>query len=377
MPATLMQGTVDTGFGPVADAFQKNFAELGDTGAACAVYLNGKAVVDVWAGESNRGPWTQSTRSVVFSVSKGITTICLLMAAEDGLLSLDAPVTDYWPEFAANGKRNTTVRQLLAHRAGLIAPAERLTAQDVADWFPVTDVLARQAPLWEPGRAYAYHALTFGWLAGEVLRRATGMRPSQWLQERVAEPLGLRVTFGAKRDDETFAAQGEPLPNRDVSNTDDIDPELVNQVIGMNGAFDGVHLFTTANADSFLGCEIPAGNLVTNAHDLARLYAATIGTVDGVRLLHDATLTDAANPVSFGAPFLGPDEGLRWGTGFMIDSSRRGMAGPGSFGHDGAGGQLAFANAEHDVAFGYTTIRPGGIPDDRAERLCDALRACL
>jgi CubicO group peptidase (beta-lactamase class C family) len=136
-------------------------------------------------------------------------------------------------------------------------------------------------------------------------------------------------------------------------------------------------LFNAVNRAEWLEPEIPAGNLVTTAHDLAKLYAATVGEVDGVRLLQPGTVRDARLPLSVGAPYVGVDEGNRWGTGFMIDSPRRGMTGAGSFGHDGAGGQLGFANLEQQLSFGYQTLRPGGVPDDRAEALCRALRACL
>jgi CubicO group peptidase (beta-lactamase class C family) len=372
-----IDGEVAAGFEPVADAFRNNFVEHGDTGAACAVYQHGIRVVDIWAGTSGHGPWRQDTRSVVFSVSKGITTVCLLMAVEDGHLDLDAHVADYWPEFAAAGKGHTTVRQLLAHQAGLMGPAERMTAQDLHDWTPVTEALARQRPSWVPGEAYGYHAVTFGWLAGEVLRRATGKRPSDWLRERIATPLGLRATFGASLTDPDLALQGEQLPILQQPTGAADDPTVVNQIIGMNGAYNGLDLFGSANTDAFLDAEMPAANLVTSAADLARMYAATVADVDGVRLLRPETINDARLPQSAGTPFLGPANGLRWGTGFMLNSPERRMAGDGSFGHDGAGGQLAFAHLEHGLSFGYATIRPGGLPDERAELLSAALRACL
>src|SRR3954452_9925541 len=142
---------------------------------------------------------------------------------------------------------------------------------------------------------------------------------------------------------------------------------------GPGGAFDPQDLPAVAAQPEFLGCELPAGNLVTTARSLARLYAATVGEVDGVRLLDPATVRDARVVRSEGKPFAGPDEGNRWGTGFMFDSVRRGMAGPGSFGHDGLGGHLAFGHLESRIAFAYQTARPGGVPDDRAEALCRAL----
>src|SRR3954451_5340368 len=204
-------GYVAAGFGKVADAFAENFAERGDTGAACTVYLDGELVVDLWRGSSGGGTFTRNTRSVMFSVSKGITAICLLMAAEEGRLDLDAPVAQYWPEFGAQGRERLRVRRLLAHRAGLIAPDETMTVEELRAWFPVTDALAQQEPLWQPGTAFAYHALTIGWLAGEVLRRTTGKRPSEWLRDRVAGPLGLSMTFGIDAGDANFAPLGEPL----------------------------------------------------------------------------------------------------------------------------------------------------------------------
>lgn len=377
-PAPTIYGHVEPGFQRVADAFTQNFTERGDTGAACTVYLHGVPVVDLHAGAFRHGSWTADTRSILFSVSKGVTTICLLMAAEAGHLALDEPVATYWPEFADRGKSALTVRQLLAHRAGLIAPDEPLTVEDLRAWHPVTEALARQNPLWAPGTAHSYHALTFGWLTGEVLRRTTGLRPAEWLHQHIAGPLGLGLTFGTDPDtDSNFALQEQPLPDTAVPPWKSPNPDMLARVMGMNGAIDGLNLFASANTPDLLGFENPAANIVGTAHDIARLYAATIGEVDGIRLLQPATTREARLPQSVGAPFFGPDAGLRWGTGFMLDSIPRGMAGPGSFGHDGAGGQLGFAHPESGVSLGYATIRPGGYPDDRAEALCRALRGSL
>lgn len=376
-----VNGTVSAGFRAVADAFAENFHERGDTAASCVLYADGQAVVDIWAGRTGRGLWTPDTRTVVFSVSKGVTTVCLLMAAEEGLLELDAPVAAYWPEFAAQGKGSTTVRQLLAHQAGLVAPDQDLTATDLVLWTPVTEALARQAPAWKPGTAYAYHALTVGWLAGEVLWRVTGLRPSEWLHDRIAGPLGLAMTYGVDPAAEDFCPLSAPLPITDQVAAAEMEKAfatpLVRRAMSLGGVFDPRRMPAEAARPEFLRCEMPAANLVTNARSLARLYAATVGEVDGIRLLDAATVRDARTVCSEGEPFAGPDEGKRWGTGFMIDSTRREMAGPGSFGHDGLGGHLAFGHLGAGIGFAYQTAVPGGIPDDRAEALCRALRACL
>lgn len=372
-----IEGNVAPGFGAVADAFASNFTDRGDRGAACAVMIDGEYVVDIWGGDAAPGrPWSAATRSVVFSVSKGVTTICLLIAAERGLLDLDEPVVTYWPEFGVHGKNRLTVRQLLAHRAGLIAPARDHTASDVADWFPVVDGLAAQEPLWEPNTAFAYHPLTFGWLAGEVLRRATGKRPSEWLAQEITAPLGMRTTFGAAPDAADLAPILPPT-NAEEGIPGSVDERALHErSMSMGGAF-SAGPFQAFNAEPCLRPEIPAANLVTSARDLAALYSATVCEVTGIRLTGADTIADASEPISSGTPFLGPDEGNVWATGFMVHSRRRGMAGPGSFGHDGAGGQLAFARPDLHLGFGYQTVQAGGDDDVRAEVLSEALRACL
>ncbi|KJK48622.1 hypothetical protein UK23_16570 [Lentzea aerocolonigenes] len=381
MTAVHVEGLVTAGFEPVADAFADNFRQRGDTAASCVVYASGTPVVDIWAGRTDEGVWTPDLRTVVFSVSKGVTTICLLMAAERGLLELDAPVERYWPEFAVNGKHATTVRMLLAHRAGLMAPEADLSVDDLSTWDPVAAALARQTPAWEPGTAYGYHALTLGWLAGEVLRRATGRRPAQWLREHIAEPLGLAMTYGTDPAAGDFRTLQDPLPDTDLAAAQSMaaalaDP-LVQRSTSLGGALDPANLIAEVNSPCLLSCEIPAGNLVTNARSLAKLYAATVSEVDGIRLLGPEAVRDARVERSSGPPFAGPDEGNRWGTGFQLSSTRRRMAGPGSFGHDGFGGCLAFAHPESEIAFAYQTARPGGLGDNRAEALCEALRICL
>ncbi|MDX3798350.1 serine hydrolase domain-containing protein [Streptomyces sp. AK04-3B] len=381
MTAVLVEGHVSSGFERIADAFTDNFRDRGDTAASCVVYAGGVPVVDIWAGRTARGAWTPDSRITVFSVSKGVTTVCLLMAAERGLIDLDAPVAKYWPEFAANGKEATTVRQLLAHRAGLVAPEWDVTLEDLRAWEPVVDGLARQAPAWAPGTAYAYHALTFGWLAGEVLRRATGLRPGQWLREHVTDPLDLTMTYGADLASADFHPLADPLPVTDPEAAAMIAAAfatpMIERSLSLGGVFDVARLIQAANTEAWLSVEIPAGNLVTNARSLARLYAATVGEVDGVRLLGADIVRDALVVCSEGRPFVGPDQGSGWGTGFMTSSTLRPMIGPGSFGHDGFGGCLAFAHPDEEIAFAYQTAQPGGLPDDRANALSRALHACL
>lgn len=373
----VVHGVVEPGFERVADAFALNFTDRGDRGAACTVIIEGATVIDIHAGEMRPShSWTRETSSPVFSVSKGVTAISLLMASDRGLLDMDQPVADYWPEFGAHGKGDITVRDALAHRAGIPSFSQPWDAAALASWFPVVDDLASQKPIWQPGTAFLYHAISVGFIAGEVLRRATGKRPGQWLAENIAGPLSLQMAYGADMADDrvapllqpTSAVGGIPLSKDDAA--------LVIRAMLMDGAY-GPDLFTVANTAAFLGPESPAANIVTRASDLAALYSATVYPVRGSRLLSDDAIARATQPISYGKPFIGADKGDIWGTGFMLHSGRRGMAGPGSFGHDGAGGQLAFAHPSLGLGFGYQTIQPGGDDDIRAEALCAALRESL
>jgi len=376
-PTQTIRGHVEPGFGRVADAFALNFRDRGDVGAACTIVIEGNTVVDIHGGESRAGaPWSTATRSTVFSVSKGVTAISLLMASDQGLLDLDQPVATYWPEFGVHGKGRITIREALAHRAGVPSFSQSWDAAALRAWFPVVDDLASQRPLWEPGTAYLYHPVSVGFIAGEVLRRATGKRPAEWLAEYVAGPYGLQMTYGSDAGDPNLAplrppegiGEGIPLPAEDSG--------LAARMLLMNGAY-APDLFTAANTPAFLGPESPAANIVTRAADLAALYAATAYPSQGPRLLSENAIAHAIEPLSFGKPFVGADQGAVWGTGFMLHSARRTMAGPGSFGHDGAGGQLAFAQPSLGLGFGYQTIQLGGDDDIRAEALCAALRESL
>lgn len=372
-----IQGHVAPGFERVADAFALNFADRGERGAACAIVIEGTPVVDIYAGEAAGGtPWTTDTSSAVFSVSKAVTAISLMMAADDGLLDLDEPVAAYWPEFGVHGKDRITVRQALAHRAGIPSFSQPWGVAELAAWFPITGDLASQKPLWEPGTAFLYHAISVGFIAGEVLRRTTGKRPSQWLAD-IADRLALQMTYGA----DPGGARPAPIlqPHDAAGDGPALRPDdaaLLQRALLADGAY-GPDLFAAANTAPFLHHESPAVNIVTRARDLAHLFAATVHPVNGARLLSDDAIGSAIEPLSYGKPFIGADKGDVWGTGFMLHSARRAMAGPGSFGHDGAGGQLAFAHSGLALGFGYQTIQPGGDGDIRAEALCAALRESL
>ncbi|MGK2949455.1 MAG: serine hydrolase domain-containing protein, partial [Acidimicrobiales bacterium] len=196
---TEIGGRVEPGFEGVAAAFERSFAEHGEVGAATAAYVGGRKVVDLWGGVADQAtgaPYTEGSLQLVFSTTKGATAACANLLAQRGDLDIDAPVAEYWPEFAAAGKADIPVRWLLCHKAGLPYVDATLTLDEALAWDPMIRALEAQAPVWEPGTAHGYHATTYGWLVGEVVRRISGKSLGTFFREELAEPLGLEFWIG-------------------------------------------------------------------------------------------------------------------------------------------------------------------------------------
>ncbi|MEU7043111.1 serine hydrolase domain-containing protein [Streptomyces varsoviensis] len=374
-------GWADERFGAVADAFARNFAESPELGAAVTVFVDGREAVNLWGGvadERTGRPWDAETTVPVFSCAKGLVAVAAHLLAQEGRLDLDAPVGRYWPEFARHGKEAITCRMVLGHRAGLAALDRTVPFEEIADWTPVIHAIEEQRPLWEPGTAYEYHGHVFGFLVGEVIRRATGLTPGAYVRQTVGEPLGLRAWIGlpaAERSHVARLVEAEgrpPMPG----------PEhLLTRIVTMNGAlvFPGLDAPHGWNDPALHAMELPGAGAVASAHGLATLYAAAATGIDGrERLLAPDTVTDAVREVSAGPSWLGFDAGARWGSGFLLDSAAfRPMLGARSFGNDGAGGQFAFGDDEFGVGFAYVANRMIGHGDARANRLIEAVRGCL
>jgi CubicO group peptidase (beta-lactamase class C family) len=359
---TQVQGEVAPGFEPVRDAFQRNFDEGHETGAAFSLYHRGQKVVDLWGGLANAATtrsWEEDTLQLVFSTTKGATAVCAHRLVEQGELDLDAPVAEYWPEFAAEGKGDIPVRWLLCHKAGLPFVDEPLDLADVLAWEPLIDALANQKPIWVPGEEYGYHAVTYGYLVGEVVRRISGRSLGTFFRDEVAQPLGLDFWIGLPEEQEARVA---PLESIDIDRSDPTMAAMIDQFIGPETLL-GKALFTdhTFSEDEFAtfnradvhAAEIPAANGITDARSLARMYAACVGEVDGVRLLSPAQVDVASTRQTEGVDkvILGFD--IQYALGFMAPSSMLTLGGPKSFGHYGAGGSVGFADPEVEVGFGY------------------------
>ncbi|TKA04626.1 serine hydrolase domain-containing protein [Actinacidiphila oryziradicis] len=370
----LAQGFVSPGFEPVREAFELNFERYGEVGACCAVRVDGEPVVDLWGGDAGDGrPWTRDTIGLAYSVTKGATAILCCLLADRGELDLDAPVAGYWPEFGSGGKAATTVRMLLSHRAGLPALDGRLTFDEVLQYGTAARALAGQRPLWAPGTAFGYHALTYGWLLDEVVRRATGRTIQDLFAAEIAGPLGLDFFIGLPRREEHRVAAliGEP-PEQDPSS-------LLTRAMTANGVFRTPDA-ATWNDPRIRRASIPAANGITNARSLARLYAALVVEPGRPPLLSGKTLIAAISERSAGRDLVtGLDS--RFGTGFMLPTAGTPMLSGSSFGHEGVGGALGFADLDQRVGFGYVqnSLRsdPTGGPDPRVAGLISALRDSL
>lgn len=383
-------GVADDAYGLVIDAFVANFIERGDLGAGCTVYRGGRVVVDVWGGiaDTRTGrAWGPDTAAVIFSCSKGLVAICAYVLVQQGRLTLDAPIASYWPEFARRGKGSLTVRDAMSHRAGLPALDIDLTRDDVLAWDPVIRAIEEQPPLHDPAAGHFYHAMTYGWILGEVIRRVSGLAPGRFFRTVIGDRLGLRTWIGLPEEERATVAWMEPpLPDEDSIAAREaarlaLENPTVERSLSMGGAFgfpvqDGVVTFNDATIQR---AEIPAANGISTAPSLARLYAACVSEVDGPPLLSGASIEDALQVRAAGRQLSGlPDDGARWGTGFQLSSPpSQPMLGPASFGHAGAGGQLGFADARHQVGFAYLSNQMGGYGDARALGLTVALRAAI
>jgi CubicO group peptidase (beta-lactamase class C family) len=379
-------GHVEPGFESVRDAFAHNFEVGREVGAAFCLHVGGRKVVDLHGGSFDREEsrsYDHDTLQLVFSSTKGATAACANLLAQRGELDLDAPVATYWPEFAQGGKGDVPVRLLLTHQVGLPAIDATLSPAEVQAWDPMVAALAAQTPFWEPGTAHGYHALTYGWLVGEVVRRVTGRTLGTYFAEEIAGPLGLEFWIGLPEEHEHRVSPivGTLLPEggSGAGMPSNFSSTLLARALNAGGAFSDPGW---ANRREWHAAEVPAANGITNATSLSRLYAGLIGTVEGgpsKPILTRAQVDEARTIRTFGADqvFLSVGFPLEQhiGQGFWISSPFALFGGEGSFGHTGAGGSYGFADPENSLAVGYVMnqMATGMVGDARARRL---IKAC-
>jgi CubicO group peptidase (beta-lactamase class C family) len=376
-------GSCDTRFTPVREAFESNFREHGELGAAVALAVDGRVVVDIWAGwmdAARMRAWERDTLVAVFSVGKAMAALCVLMLVERGQVDLEAPVARYWPEFAAGGKDAVTVRMMLAHRAGLPA-IRRLLAEDAMyDWTHLASALAEEEPWWEPGSRHGYHVNTFGFLTGELVRRVSGVSIGAFLRREIAGPIRADFHFGlgARHDRRTaeYVFAGES--GESTGGVADQERQFLLSRAYLNPP--GLSGVGTVNTRAWRAAQIPSANGHATARGVARIYSALAcgGVVDGIRLVRPETIDQAIAEASAGPDFvLGRPS--RFGLGFQLTQPERPLGpSPRSFGHFGVGGSLGFADPDAGLAFAYTMNRSGPRwQNPRNRALIDAVYASL
>ncbi|MFD7403239.1 serine hydrolase domain-containing protein [Streptomyces sp. NPDC059866] len=383
-----VHGTVAEGFEPVRAAFVRNFEALGDRGAAVVVHRDGHKVVDLWGGTKDvdgSEPWEQGTAQIVRSATKGVAAAALLLLHQRGELDLDARVGEWWPEYKAAGKERTLVRHLLTHRAGVPVLDRPLTPSEAADPDLGAAAVAAQTPVWEPGADHGYHAQTYSWLVGELIRRVTGREVGEWIADEIAGPVGADLWLGLPADRAArvgrvgqvappeAAGALKTRPKRAVADAY-ADPASLTR-----RAFAAITPLPDENDPAYRAAALPASNGIATAEGLSRFYAALIGNVDGGQRLFTPETAELARAEQSA----GPDRTLvvttRFGLGYMLDGAASPLLSPASFGHPGRGGALGFADPEAGIAFGYVTngFRKSVTADPRAQALVRAVRQAI
>jgi len=387
-----IHGHCEPRFEAVREAFERNFREHGEVGAAVAFALDGELVVDLWAGHQDAArtvPWTRDTIVNVWSIGKALIATCLLRLIEQGRVELDAPVARYWPEFAQAGKQDITVRTLMSHQAGLIAVRRPLPpGYNLTNWDGMCAELAAQEPWWEPGTRFGYHTNTFGFLAGEIIRRVDGRGPGQYLQDELARPLGVDAHFGFGPELDYRVADWIPYVRGEGEANDrpwlEQDPATLEGIeLGRLLAYRNPpgHPEWGTNSRTWRASEYPSTSAHSNARACAVIYGgiANGGAWHGYHILGPDVRDEAIKVHADGEDtVLGRPN--RFGLGFQLTNPgiRPLGNGPRAFGHYGNGAVLGFGDPDLHIGFGYVCNRAGrSWRDPRNIALIDAACSCL
>lgn len=381
-PVNLVAGTVAPGFEPVRERFAANFQradQCREVGAALTVFHGERCIVDLWAGHMDASrvqPWHKDTLLNVYSTTKGIVAVCVAMLVDRGVLSYDDTVATVWPEFAQNGKQHITIAQVLSHQAGLPAFEEPTTIKDLFDWDGRCAALAGQKPRWAPGEKTAYHPITYGYLAGEIVRRASGCRSiGEFVQQELAIPLAADFFIGLAPALQRRAA--ETLLPKNL-----VDPSALPSIEETRGSVTNPMLHPqAANTAAWRQAEMPALNGHASADGIARIYAmlANGGAFQRHELLSPATI-DRMTQVRSNRMDLTLGMEAQWAAGVVLNGTTTFFGpNPRAYGHSGWGGSFGCADPQQRLAIGYVCnqMGPDLVGDVRARELCATLYACL
>lgn len=378
-----MSGACDPRFDRVRHAFAQNFVQHDELGASVCIAVDGRVVVDLWAGHADlerTRPWEADTLVNVFSVGKAMTAACVAQLLGQGRVDVEAPVVAYWPEFGSAGKEAVTVAQVLSHQAGLPAVRDELPDDAMYDWEVMTSALAAQEPWWPPGTDLGYHVNTFGFLAGEIIRRTSDLSPGTFLRDRVAGPLGADVHIGlpASEDHRVADLAWELASPWSVDRGSLTDEQLMEYCAYFNPP--GISGIGVVNTRAWRAAEIPSTNAHATARGVTRVYQALVagGTLDGTSVVDPGALRAFVTERARGMDRI-LHKPARFGLGFQLTQPERPIGpNPSAFGHFGAGGSLGFADPDAGIAFGYVMNHMGPRwQNPRNAALIDALYASL
>lgn len=391
----VVSGFVAPGWQPVSDVLAESISSKSEIGAGVAIVHRGKLVVDIVGGFADNAAttaYTHDTLQLVFSTTKGVVATAVAMCVQRGLLSYEEPVSLFWPQFAAHGKEHVTVAQLLSHQAGLYTVDGDITLEEALDWNTITRRLAQTAPLFPVGQTHGYHAITFGWLAGQLVQLVDGRSIGRFIWEEIANPLNGEIYVGLPEHLEprvspvntgwskslagsivetTPLAAPPPAPGADTP---------LGRALSVNGAFNAKGGF---NRRDIHAAQVPGANGISNARSLAMMYASLVGEVNvdanAVRLLNEETMKAASATVTpKGERDVCLMMNTTFGMGYMTANEGTAYQQQGSFGHPGAGGSVSFADPSREMGFSYIMNRMGSalLGDVRARDLAAAASRC-
>ena len=377
-----IQGEVATGFEAVKQTFQDLWLDV-EVGASFCAYYQGEKVVDLWGGFTDpemTQPWQADTLVNVYSTTKGMAALALAVLVDEGKINYADTVCQHWPEFGAAGKQNVTVAQMLSHQAGLCGVETRIEVADLYDWQKMTNLLAAQRPLWPLGEGTGYHAVTWGYLPGELIRRITGKSLGQFFNEKIAAPLNADFYIGLPSSELARCAamigpnraRKQPAPGPKVSAPPLFAIAQQNPVISP---------FRDVSNAAWRQAEIPAANGQANARGIAKIYStlAMGGQFQGGQLISQKAL-QAATQLEIDSPVDRVlNKPMHWARGFMRNSRQEFGPHEQAFGHDGAGGSTGFADPVERVAIGYAMnqMRSDGDAVPRATLLSRVVYDCI
>lgn len=385
-----VEGFVADGFEKIEESFREIISQAPDSGAAVSIWREGRNVVNLWGGLADRDaktPWGEDTKAVVFSSTKGLMALALAQLFQSQKINYGDLVTKFWPEYKSSGKEMTTIGDLVSHRAGVPFFEEDIEFEQVINWNYMISKIEQEPPMWVPGTEYAYHAITHGWLTGELIRRVTGVSPGEYLAKEISSPLKADTWLGLPSDLESKVAVS--YPSGDLSsffvdlkdkNTNSGNFLIRSLTLGEAFPMNLVGKNLGFNSTDVHKAEIPGAGGISTAHGISKIWSSVVHETDGIRLLNDETVKYVTKVQSEGKPFTDLEPPYsKFGMGFQLDSAARGYLTQSSFGHDGAGGQCAFADPEHKIGFAFISseLRGGEVEDNRATQLIEVVRSIL